>query len=339
MPGERDAPRLAIILVNHGRWQDTLECLESVLRSSLQPRVVVVDNGTGDNALDKIAAWARGEQPAMPAEANMAAFSTPPLAKPIRSITLTAAQAVATAPGDVLLTLIDGRGNQSFAANNNLGLRHLLRDPAIDYFWLLDSAAVIEPGAAMALCLRMDATHMVGMCGTVVRSYNRPRTIEALNGHRFSTLSGRSTGIGHGQPITMPFDPARVARETDFVLGKSLAVSRRFIEVIGLMEESYVLYFEEIDWAYRNNGRFATAFAHGAIVYHKDGGAAARTGTRSHTDEYYLMRSRHSFVRRRQPLLLPVQWGVSAAMIARSLLRRQPKTAAVMAKAMFGIKL
>ena len=72
------------------------------------------------------------------------------------------------------------------------------------------------------------------------------------------------------------------------------------------------------------------AFAHGAIVYHKEGhsiGSSGTAGQRSPTAEYYLMRSRLAFVKRRQPLLLPVHWAVSVGMIGRRLLRRQPDKA------------
>ena len=335
----RGVPRLGIVLVNWNRWEDTIECLESLFRSTIPVRVVVVDNGSTNDSLAKIAAWAQGNIEATAVSPAMTRFSTPPIPKPFGCVALDAAQAPETDPGSAMLTLIDGGGNLGFAAGNNLGLRHLLRDPSLDYFWLLNNDTVIETGAANALVMRMDATHRVGMCGTVVRYYHRPNEIQALNGSRFSALSGASQGIGRGQPITMPFDPAKVARETDFVLGASLGVSRRFIEVVGLMEESYFLYFEEIDWAYRNNDRFEIAFAHGAIVYHKEGhsiGSSATAGQRSPTAEYYLMRSRLAFVKRRQPLLLPVHWGISIAMIGRRLMRRQPEKAKVMTKALFG---
>jgi len=59
------------------------------------------------------------------------------------------------------------------------------------------------------------------------------------------------------------------------------------------MAEEYFLYFEEVDWAYRNAGHFAIAFAHGAIVYHKEGGSIGSSGAkgqRSATSDYYLLR-------------------------------------------------
>lgn len=334
--------RLGIVLVNWNRWADTIECLESVLRSDIAVQVVVVDNASADGSADQIAAWATGEQTATAASPALAALTSPPVAKPVGFRRLSASDALALDPDAAGVTLIDGGANLGFAGGNNLGVRHLLRSPAIDFVWLLNNDTVIEPNAAGALVARMAATHAVGMCGTVVRFYHRPDTVQALGGSRFNLLTGQSRGIGSGSRASAPFNPARIARETDFVLGASLAISRRFFTTVGPMNESYFLYFEEIDWAYRNAGRFAIAFAHGAVVYHKEGGSigsSATKGQRSVASDYYLLRSRLAFVWRRAPLLLPLHWLLALGQIARRLLRLQPKKALVLARALLGLRL
>ena len=335
------APDFAVVLVNYKRADDTIECLESLLRSTLPLRIVVVDNSEGDGSLAAIAAWARGEREPTVASEAMAWASTPPALKPVAVVELTAAEAAATAPADVPLTLIDSGGNRGFAGGNNVGLRHLLRDPGLAYFWLLNNDTVAAPAAAAAIHQRMAATHRIGMCGTQVRFYFRPETVQALNGHRFNRWLGTSGGIGAGSAADAPFDVAQVARDTDFVLGASLCVSRPFLEQVGLMAEDYFLYCEEVDWAYRGAGRFVTAFAHGAVVWHKEGGSigsSSRPGARSLTSEYYLMRSRLKFVKRHLPAMLPMHWGVAAAQIALRLVRRQPAKAWVMTRALLGLK-
>lgn len=335
------APRLGVVLVNWRRAADTLECLESLLRSDVPLRVVVVDNASGDGSVDQIAAWGSGDVSAPATPSALAALTTPPLTKPRHVRTLTAAEAATAMPDDATVTVIDAGTNLGFAGGNNIGLAFLLREPGIDYVWLLNNDTVVEPDAAQAIVARMDATYNVGMCGTVVRYYHRPDTLQALNGHRFSLWTGTSRGIGQGKPARMPFDPARVARETDFVLGASLAVSRRFVATIGLMHEAYFLYFEEVDWAFRNAGRFAIAFAHAAIIYHKEGGSIGSSGVkgqRSVVSDYYLTRSRLGFIRRRAPLLLPWHWLLTLGMIGRRLGRLQPKKALVLARALLGMR-
>ncbi|MGI4878822.1 MAG: glycosyltransferase family 2 protein [Janthinobacterium lividum] len=339
MSSAAPSARLGIVLVNYKGWSHTLECLESLFRSTIPIRVVVVDNASGNDSLDHIAAWARGDQPASALNESMSRFSVPPVPKPIEVVRLNASDPPPTTRP--VLMLVDAGANRGFAGGNNIGLRILAADPKLAYFWLLNNDTVVEPGAAAALVARMDSTHNVGMCGTVIRYYHRPDRIQALNGGRFSRLTGVSSHIGRGSRATMPFDPAAVARDTDYVLGASLAVSRRFLERIGMMEESYFLYFEEIDWSYRNRGRFAIAFAHGAVIYHKEGGSIGSSGVkgeRSVTSEYYLLHSRLAFVRRQMPVLLPVHWIVALGQIGRRVLRRQPNKALVMTRALLGLR-
>lgn len=332
--------RLAIVLVNWNRALDTIECLESLLRADGKFLVIVVDNGSTDGSVDRIRAWASGEIPYDPPAGPMRRLTAPPLEKPVTLKVLSADEAKTTPPGPEQVTIIDARENLGFSGGNNLGIKHAMLDPAIAYFWCLNNDTVVEPTAPMALVARMDATHRVGMCGTQIRFYHRPGTWQALNGQRFKLMTGFSKGIGIHEPITRPFDPKQVAADTDFVLGASLAVSRPFLQTVGLMEESYFLYYEEIDWSVRNRGRFTIAFAHGAIIYHKEGGSIGSSGAkgnRSETSEYYLISSRIKFYRRNFPLLLPFQYPVIMMQIARRIVRRQPRKATVMLRAMLGM--
>ncbi|MGQ5701994.1 glycosyltransferase family 2 protein [Sandaracinobacteroides sp. A072] len=334
-------PRLAVIIINWNRWADTIECLESLMRSELPVRIVVIDNASEDDSLERIRAWAEGREAWQSPSGPLGRLTRPPLEKPIPFEEISDVEAVDGKPGNTLLTIIRSSENLGFAGGNNLAMRHALNDPAIAYCWCLNNDTVVEPDATRAIVARMDATHKVGMCGTQVRYYHRPGTWQQLNGSRFKLLTGMSEGIGRDQPVTRPFDPRKVARETDFVLGASLAVSRAFVETVGYMEESYFLYFEEMDWSVRNRGRFVIAFAHGAVIYHKEGGSigsSGKKGQRSSTSEYYLMRSRIKFYRRNFPLLLPIQYPLGIALILRRLLRRQPDKAGAMLRALLGMK-
>ena len=334
-------PRLAVVIINWNRWADTLECLESLMRTDQPVRIVVIDNASDDDSLERIRGWASGaddwDTPAGP----LGRLTRPPLRKPIPVLELTDEEALTARPGRELLTIIKSSENRGFAGGNNLAMRHALNDPAVAYCWCLNNDTVVEPDAPRALVARMDATHKVGMCGTQVRFYHRPGTWQQLNGSRFKLLTGQSSGIGANQPVTRPFDPKKVAQETDFVLGASIAVSRAFLETGGYMEESYLLYFEEMDWSVRNRGRFVIAFAHGAIIYHKEGGSigsSGKKGQRSETAEYYLLRSRLKFYRRNFPLLWPLQYPLGLWQVTKRLLRRQPAKAKAMMRALLGMQ-
>jgi hypothetical protein len=121
-----------------------------------------------------------------------------------------------------------------------------------------------------------------------------------------------------------------IEKEMSYVSGASMLVSKRFLETVGLMEESYFLYFEEIDWAQRAAGRFKFVYAPGSIVYHKEGGAIGSSGSgrrRSPQSFFWLTRSRLLFTAKYHPEAVPsvtlysltncMQWAV---------LNRNPRT-------------
>lgn len=333
--------RLGVVIVNFRRPDDTIECLESLLRSPLPLAVVVVENGSGDSSDTAIADWAGGRRRPTAASADMAPLIEPPLPKPVPMQIITPAE-IGTATPDAPLTLIRSPDNLGFAGGNNLGLRLLRRAPGLEAFWLLNNDTIVAPDTAERLLARMAATANIGMCGTVVRYYWQPNRVQALGGLRYSWATGTSRAIGGGTAASAPVDAAAVTAAIDFVLGASLAVSRPFLDAIGLMEEGYFLYFEELDWAVRNrrhSAPFVTAFAADATVWHKEGGSIGSSGDkakRSPLSDYWLTRSRLTFARRFTPQLVPWYWLLSVGVAARRLWRRQPGKARAIGRALLG---
>lgn len=340
--GPDPTPRLGVVIVNYKGADDTIECLESLLRCPLPMRVVVVENGSGDGSAERIAAWAAGTLPATAADPALAALSTPPLAKPLPMRQLEP-QALASDTARDRLTLIVSPDNLGFAGGNNLGLRHLLADPDMAAFWLLNNDTVATRDAPAALLRRLLAGERMGMCGTIVRHYWAPNRVQALGGFSFNLFTGGATALGGDAPATRNFDPATIADATDFVLGASLGVTRAFLEEVGPMAEEYFLYFEEIDWSARNrklgDRRFEIGFAHGATIFHKAGraiGSPSARSVRSAFSDYWLTRSRLRYIWRHHRSLWPWHWLLGWAVAGWRLLRRKPGNARAIIRATLG---
>lgn len=349
--------RLAVVLVNWNRWQDTIECLESLLASSTDLKIIVVDNASTDGSSEKILAWSRGDEIAVPASEAMSRFSTPPSTKPIAVQQMASGDISPLASGTTQIpkrskpsddrgrhqiNLIESDQNLGFAGGNNLGIRLAMADPLIDFIWLLNNDTVVAAETATKLLATLDTTENVGQCGTVVRYYHAPDTVQALCGSRFQPLTGRSWSLGAGTSADDVIDTADIASKCDFVLGASLAVSRAFIDRIGLMEEGYFLYFEEIDWAVRNrrhqDGPLATAFAADAVVWHKEGGSigsSSKKNARSLLSDYWLNRSRISFTVKYYPIYIFIHVIITLLYIMRHLLQGRPRAAANLTRALF----
>jgi hypothetical protein len=129
-----------------------------------------------------------------------------------------------------------------------------------------------------------------------------------VGGVQFDFLLGRGKQLGQGLSSD-DIKVAELAKESlTYVSGASLFMSAIFLRDVGLMEESYFLYFEEIDWAVRAAPKWKIATVINSIVYHKEGGSigTASRAKRSALSQYYLNRNLIRFYMLRMPWLIPV---------------------------------
>lgn len=204
------------------------------------------------------------------------------------------------------LILIQNTENVGFAAGNNLGLRYALRNPRCHLFWLLNNDTVVEPDALAAMVREMENHPNVGLCGSLNLFYSDPDKVQAEGGMTYNRWTARVRPPSSGGVLKKLGRSGTV--RMDYVNGASALASRAFLETVGLMEESYFLYFEEMDWAFRARGCFQLGYARDSVIYHKEGasiGTSLNRRKRSLLSERYLCRNRALFTRRFLPWALP----------------------------------
>jgi hypothetical protein len=319
-----------VILINWNGWADTVECLESLFRSvGVHFRVIVCDNESADRSVERIGLWADGLLDLLaPAAGPLRSLFHPPMAKPVRWVEYSRAEAERGGDFDLdpPLVLIRTGGNLGFAGGNNVGLRYVLARGDFDYVWLLNNDTVVDPGALAALVGRMAEKPSAGMCGSTLLHYETPQRVQARGGGWYCKWIGLPWHLGRLQRVSDPPRRERVERWMNYVVGASMLVSHEFLATVGLMSEDYFLYFEETDWALRSRGRFALAYAPDSRVYHKIGrsiGTSSDPRRKSVTCDFYALRNRLLFTRRFYPEALPtVYLSVLAAALVRLLLGR-----------------
>lgn len=217
-PGEREPVRTLVVIVNYKTARLTIACLRSIepeIAANPWIRVTVVENNSGDSEM--IAAAIRDH-----GWTNWAS-----------------------------LTLAERNGG--FSYGNNLGIEPALRWPEPpDYFLLLNPDTEIRHGAIRTLVGYMDAHPTVGIAGSSFETENGADWPFAFRFH--SAWSQLEQGIRFGLVSrllrnrvvarTMGREPA----EVDWVAGASMMIRRKVVEDIGLMDEGYFLYFEEVDY-------------------------------------------------------------------------------------------
>lgn len=337
-------PRVHIIILNWNGWKDTIECLESVYKSDYSNyQVVVCDNDSQDGSVEKILSWSRGELAAKPSSEDMAFLSTSTITKPLTTLVLDAQDTERESQHEEDLILINTGGNLGFAGGNNVGLKFALQQTEHDYVWLLNNDTVI-----MSDTLRKMVQHSLSLsdagipntCGSVQRYYYAPETVQCLGGFTFNKWTGIcSATFGMGLPNDANIDHESYRQRLHAIHGCSWLLPITFLREIGLMEDDYFLYYEEIDWALRSEGRYKLTYADDAIVFHKEGGSiGSRSLNRrgSLLSEFYMNRNKFKVAKKFFPWTIPTVFMFVLLIAVRRLIRGERDTALLLAKVAFG---
>ena len=299
----RSQPHVYVVLLNWNGWQDTIECLESLSRLDY-PRltIIVCDNASSDGSVRKIEDWASGHITASCKSIDLARLVMPFSSKPISFVSLLNTEAKALP--DVRLVLVQTGANLGFAGGCNVGIRYALAGGDCDYIWLLNNDTVVESDSLSAMVQMAEGDPKLGICGSQLRSYACPHKVQTMGGRRYSRWSGRTRPL----PELATPQISTMAGAPDYIEGASMLISRRYLELVGLLEDSYFLYYEELDLAARSHPAFHFGYAPASIVYHKEGasiGSAGVRATRSVLSDFYQARNRIMFTRRHHPWFFP----------------------------------
>jgi GT2 family glycosyltransferase len=165
--------------------------------------------------------------------------------------------------------------NLGFPGGNNAGYA-LSRGR---YFLLLNSDTVVAPGAFEELVRFADARPRAGIVGP--RVLNPDGSIQ-MSCRRFPTLGA---GLFRNTPLGKLFPNNRytrdylmadwshdVERAVDWVSGCALMARREMIDEIGLLDEGFFMYCEDVDWCYRaGKAGWEVLYAPRATIIHEIG--------------------------------------------------------------------
>jgi GT2 family glycosyltransferase len=321
------APKVVSVVLNWNGWLDTIECLESLLRSDYADhQIVICDNGSQDHSIERLTEWADGLLRVKNdmVESNGRTWSYEPAPKPIRYVLYDSPKQAFDVPAinDVPLIFIRVGKNLGYAGGNNVGIRYAIEALHAQYVWILNNDTVVDRHAithfARAFELRPDAA----VLGSRLMRYDAPETIQALGGGTLDPRLARDTQHGRGrrshEKLNEPLD-------LEHVIGASMFIRRDAIEDVGLLDESYFLYREETDWCLemRKNG-WNLMYCPESVVWHKEGHSV---GFKSSLHDYYAVRNMLYLVQKHYPEHLASAfiisfWRAAAPKFARLQLRR-----------------
>lgn len=212
------------------------------------------------------------------------------------------------------------RENRGFGAGNNLAFRHYLGSGTPPrFFHVLNPDAALAPGALGALLRQARRQGRAGAWGSRIEELRDARADAAL---AFPSLTGEARAVGRvrrcpthlsrwsstpaGTPGRRPDRRGRapgaeglgVARRVDWVLGASVLLRSRALAEVGLFDEDFFLYFEDIDLCRRlRNADWEVWTVPESQVLHQ-GSASTRLGAPGERVPRYWFESRARYYRK-----------------------------------------
>jgi N-acetylglucosaminyl-diphospho-decaprenol L-rhamnosyltransferase len=299
----RILPEVAVIIVGFHNEADVIGCLQSLSVANASPSfdVFIAENG-GDDAWQAL-------HRALAAESSLCqALSEPDQTIGDNADAGARIYRLSRAAGhpETRIHTAQMPDNLGYAGAINAWLRILLGQRGWYAAWILNPDTVPTPSALSELA-DYARLHKKSMVGSRIVDPSRPAEV-AIRGLRWNKIAARTTAVDRRASAAIEPNRGYIEAHLDAASGASLFVTRDLIERIGLMDERYFLYFEDLEWGYRAKALGALGYAHQSVVPHEGGTTIGSANTRagsSRLSVYLEFRNRILFVRQWHRAWLP----------------------------------
>lgn len=186
---------------------------------------------------------------------------------------------------------IQAGSNLGFSGGNNVGIKYALQQ-GTDYVLLLNNDTIVEPDFLEPLVEEAEKSDQIGIMGGKINYYYDKNIIWSAGGY-ISDIKGCGYHYGIKEVDEGQYDEKR---EVTFLTGCIQLIKREVLEKVGLYDEDYFLYFEDVDYCYRTiKNNFKLVYVPTSKIYHK---ISASTGDESSLALYYNHRNRLLFIKK-----------------------------------------
>jgi GT2 family glycosyltransferase len=156
--------------------------------------------------------------------------------------------------------LLRNNRNSGFACGNNIGIRYALQR-GVDLVWLLNNDTTIDLRALDELLYSYEHHGDFALYGSVIR-YHDTKEVQCIGGGELLFFRASTSFLQeHGQ--------------VDYLMGASLLVPAKVFASIGLLDERFFIYWEDVEFSFRAKSKgLKIVTADASIVYHRESSTA-----------------------------------------------------------------
>jgi GT2 family glycosyltransferase len=169
-----------------------------------------------------------------------------------------------------------------------------------DYVLLLNNDTIVAPDFLTQLVRVAEADEKIGAVSPKILFFDRPDRLNYAGGvHQRWRLFPKMIGLRH-------LDDGRYdeIREVSFLTGCALLIKAKIVRQIGVLEEVYFHFYEDIEWSLRTlKAGYKGIYVPAAVIWHKE----HYDTNKNHSNgfiEFYLARNNIIFARKHVPLRL-----------------------------------
>lgn len=231
----------AVVIVNFRTPDMTIDLLESLINQVklLSIKVLIVDNNSEDNSVDLISRW------------------------------------INTDDRNKYFTLIVSQHNLGFAGGNNLAINSF----KAEHYILLNSDTIIRDEALDILIKTAKSKPEVGIIGPRLEWLDAKPQESCFNFHTIISEFLRTANIGllsnifSSQLVARPVSSS--VQEYNWVSFACVLIKSQVFDEIGLLDDEYFMYFEDVEFCYRATKRgWKIIYQPDAHIVHLRGGSS-----------------------------------------------------------------
>lgn len=190
------------------------------------------------------------------------------------------------------VTIIETGANLGFTGGNNRAIQYALEHQA-DYILLLNNDTIVAPDFLNIMVEVMEQDLTIGVSGPMIYYHSTPETIWTAGGS-IDWKHGTTSMVGLNQEDVSQFGLSPMP--VDFVSGCALLARRAVWEKVGLLDDTFFMYYEETEWCVRaSRAGFKIVTIPMAMIWHKISIEERATSPRTY---YYMVRNRLLFLRK-----------------------------------------
>lgn len=142
--------------------------------------------------------------------------------------------------------LVQSSSNEGFTGGNNRGIKYALNE-GFDYIMLLNNDTIVEQTLVSQLVETYRSQENIAMIQPGISFLDRPDLIWNAGGS-WSKWWGISKTVGYKEPVK---ECKQGIYHVDWVTGCCVLMSREVVMHLGLLNDKYFAYYEDVDWSLR----------------------------------------------------------------------------------------